>query len=139
VGTQVWPAGVVSPSPEHRTGLIDELQGEAMNAVFEEKFGVDLKGRPTMFTVRGHCSERDGFIHTDPVTKLITDTRAHSRLLDEAPTTAESLLTSSERSLTRRAGNSRSRPFLNTVGPHISRLAGINHSPLGRSLIFAGR
>ena len=52
--------------------LIDELQGEAVQAAFEEKFGVDLTGRPTMFTVRGHCSERDGFIHTDSVTKLIT-------------------------------------------------------------------
>jgi hypothetical protein len=52
--------------------LIDELRGEAVRAAFEEKFAIDLKGRPTMFTVRGRCSERDGFIHTDSATKLIT-------------------------------------------------------------------
>jgi hypothetical protein len=52
--------------------LIDELRGEAVQAAFEEKFGIDLTGRPTMFTVRGRCSPRDGSIHTDSVTKLIT-------------------------------------------------------------------
>jgi SM-20-related protein len=52
--------------------LIDELRGEAVRAAFEEKFGIDLKGRPTMFTVRGRCSTRDGNIHTDSATKLIT-------------------------------------------------------------------
>jgi SM-20-related protein len=52
--------------------LIDELRGEAVQAAFEEKFGIDLKGRPTMFTVRGRCSTRDGNIHTDSATKLIT-------------------------------------------------------------------
>jgi hypothetical protein len=52
--------------------LIDELRGEAVQSAFEEKFGIDLTGRPTMFTVRGRCSERDGGIHTDSVTKIIT-------------------------------------------------------------------
>lgn len=52
--------------------LIDELRGEAVQAAFEQKFGLDLTGRPTMFTVRGRCSERDGGIHTDSVTKIIT-------------------------------------------------------------------
>ena len=52
--------------------LIDELKGEAVQEAFEQKFGMDLTGRPTMFTVRGRCSERDGGIHTDSLTKLIT-------------------------------------------------------------------
>ncbi len=52
--------------------LIDELRGEAVQAAFEEKFGIDLSGRPTMFTVRGRCWEKDGNIHTDSTTKLIT-------------------------------------------------------------------
>jgi len=52
--------------------LIDELSGPAMQVAFERKFGIDLTGRPTMFTVRGRCSERDGGIHTDSVTKIIT-------------------------------------------------------------------
>lgn len=52
--------------------LIDELRGPAMQSAFERKFGLDLDGRPTMFTVRGRCSDRDGGIHTDSVTKIIT-------------------------------------------------------------------
>jgi hypothetical protein len=52
--------------------LIGELRGDAVRAAFEEKFGIDLTDRPTMITVRGRCWERDGSIHTDSVTKLIT-------------------------------------------------------------------
>src|SRR5262249_2711361 len=50
--------------------LIDELRGEAVQAAFERKFGLDLTDRPTMFTVRGRCSDRDGGIHTDSATKI---------------------------------------------------------------------
>src|SRR6184192_1521916 len=39
---------------------------------FEEKFNVDLTNRPDMITVRGRCSEKDGKIHTDSETKIIT-------------------------------------------------------------------
>src|SRR5207237_6077056 len=49
--------------------LIDELQGPAVRAAFEEKFGIDLAGRPTMITVRGRCWEKDGHIHTDSASK----------------------------------------------------------------------
>jgi hypothetical protein len=41
---------------------------------FELKFSIDLTGRPTMITVRGRCSkEKDGKIHTDSKTKIITE------------------------------------------------------------------
>ncbi len=52
--------------------LIDELRGDAVRDAFEEKFGIDLTNRPTMFTVRGRSWEKDGNIHTDSTTKLIT-------------------------------------------------------------------
>jgi hypothetical protein len=52
--------------------LLEELNGPEMRAAFEEKFGLDLAGRPTMLTVRGRCGTRDGNIHTDAVTKIIT-------------------------------------------------------------------
>ena len=52
--------------------LIEELRGDAVREAFAEKFGVDLKNRPTMFTVRGQCWEKDGQIHTDSATKIIT-------------------------------------------------------------------
>ncbi len=52
--------------------LIDELRGDPVREAFEQKFGIDLTGRPTMFTVRGRCAEKDGGIHTDSATKIIT-------------------------------------------------------------------
>jgi hypothetical protein len=52
--------------------LIDELRGKAVRDAFERKFGIDLSGRPTMFTVRSRCWERDGRIHTDSESKIIT-------------------------------------------------------------------
>jgi SM-20-related protein len=48
------------------------LQGPELRALFEEKFGVDLAGRPTMITVRGQCGPRDGRIHTDTESKILT-------------------------------------------------------------------
>ena len=52
--------------------LLKTLTGPEVRAAFEEKFGLDLAGRPTMVTVRGRCGTRDGKIHTDAVTKIIT-------------------------------------------------------------------
>lgn len=52
--------------------LIEELRGDAVREAFEEKFGIDLSQRPTMFTVRSQCCEKDGRIHTDSETKIIT-------------------------------------------------------------------
>ncbi len=52
--------------------LIEELRGDAVREAFEQKFGIDLSERPTMFTVRNQCCEKDGRIHTDSETKIIT-------------------------------------------------------------------
>ena len=52
--------------------FVAELEGDAMRAAFAEKFAIDLAGRPTMITVRGHARAGDGSIHTDTKTKLIT-------------------------------------------------------------------
>lgn len=52
--------------------LIRALSGAQMSRIVEEKFGIDLSGRPTMATVRGQSDARDGQIHTDSKTKLIT-------------------------------------------------------------------
>jgi SM-20-related protein len=52
--------------------LIDEMLGTPFRNAIEEKFNVDLTGRPTMYTVRGFCRARDGKIHTDSKTKIIT-------------------------------------------------------------------
>jgi len=52
--------------------FLDELQSDEFRRAFEEKFGLDLSGRPTTVTVRGQCSPKDGQIHTDSKSKIIT-------------------------------------------------------------------
>lgn len=65
------------PLPELTYGpafrrFMEEIQGPEMTAAFSEKFGIDLTGRPTMVTVRGRARAKDGQIHTDSTTKIIT-------------------------------------------------------------------
>jgi hypothetical protein len=53
-------------------GFLAAIEGPAMRAAFARKFGIDLAGRPTMVTVRGQAQLKDGSIHTDTASKLIT-------------------------------------------------------------------
>lgn len=52
--------------------LLAELDGPEFRALIEDKFGIDLARRPTMFTVRGFCAKSNGKIHTDTASKIIT-------------------------------------------------------------------
>src|SRR5438067_1141012 len=52
--------------------LVAELEGEPLRRTIEEKFALDLSGRPTMITLRGKSDGKDGRIHTDSATKIIT-------------------------------------------------------------------
>ncbi|WP_223247219.1 2OG-Fe(II) oxygenase [Sulfuriferula sp. AH1] len=52
--------------------LMRQLESETFRHAVGQKFDVDLTGRPTMITVRGHTDETDGRIHTDSKTKIIT-------------------------------------------------------------------
>jgi len=52
--------------------LIEELTGAAATEAFSEKFGIDLAPFPTTVTVRGRCGPRDGSIHTDTKSKIVT-------------------------------------------------------------------
>ncbi len=52
--------------------LIDKLEEPELRRLVEEKFSIDLTGRPTLITVRGASRLKDGSIHTDSETKLIT-------------------------------------------------------------------
>jgi len=52
--------------------LVAELRGDSFKNVVQDKFDIDLTHRPTMYTVRGMCRKRDGKIHTDSKTKIIT-------------------------------------------------------------------
>lgn len=52
--------------------VIDELDGPEFEKVIEDKFGVDLKSRPKMYSLRGYTRAKDGQIHTDSKDKIIT-------------------------------------------------------------------
>jgi SM-20-related protein len=66
-----FPVDQVDFGPAFQT-LLDELESEPFREAFEEKFGIDLSGRPTVTTVRGRCDSSDGKIHTDSTSKIIT-------------------------------------------------------------------
>jgi len=52
--------------------LLDELQGDAFRTAVAEKFNVNLDGKPTMITVRGKCGRKDGYVHTDGESKILS-------------------------------------------------------------------
>ena len=62
-------------SLDYRPGfarLVEALTGSALRNAIEEKFGIDLIDRPTLLTLRGQSDGKDGRIHTDSKTKIIT-------------------------------------------------------------------
>jgi len=69
-------AGSHSPSGLKIEGgfkrMVDEVCGAEFRQAVEGKFGVSLAQRPFMYTVRGRTRARDGQIHTDSKTKIIT-------------------------------------------------------------------
>ena len=66
-----YPAADVDYGPAFGE-LVEELQGSGLRHAVEDKFGIDLSGRPTLVTVRGHTRAKDGRIHTDSEWKLVT-------------------------------------------------------------------
>jgi hypothetical protein len=52
--------------------LLKEVEGEAFRSVIARKFGLDISDKPTVTTIRGELRARDGAIHTDSRSKLIT-------------------------------------------------------------------
>jgi len=66
-----FPLPTISCS-EQFMQLIDEMNSESFRKAIESKFSVDLEGKPTMFTVRGRCRLKDGQVHTDSESKIIT-------------------------------------------------------------------
>lgn len=52
--------------------VIDELDGREFEAVIADRFGVDLSGKPKMYSLRGYTRAKDGQIHTDSKDKIIT-------------------------------------------------------------------
>lgn len=67
-----FPLGVLDYGPAFEK-LTNELLSDEVGQAFGEYFGIDLSNRPTTLTVRGRSrASRDGRIHLDSKTKLIT-------------------------------------------------------------------
>jgi SM-20-related protein len=52
--------------------LLDELYQIELRSLISQKFAIDLSNSHTMLTVRGQTNLKDGFIHTDTSSKLMT-------------------------------------------------------------------
>ena len=67
----LYPPDLVDVTGGFRA-VMAALTGEGFREAIEQKFGLSLADRPWMYTVRGHISARDGGIHNDSATKIIT-------------------------------------------------------------------
>ena len=52
--------------------VIEELDGPEFQKAIEDKFSIDLAGRPKMYSLRGYTRAKDGRIHTDSKDKIVT-------------------------------------------------------------------
>lgn len=52
--------------------LVEELEGDLLRNTIERKFEISLTDRPTLITVRGKTRAKDGRIHSDTKSKLMT-------------------------------------------------------------------
>ncbi|MCB9946440.1 MAG: 2OG-Fe(II) oxygenase [Rhodospirillaceae bacterium] len=66
-----FPVSELTYGPQFRA-LLDALYAPEMTQAFADKFALDLGRRPIMVTVRGQAQAKDGRIHTDSKTKVIT-------------------------------------------------------------------
>jgi len=66
-----FPVEAVRLGPAARA-LTTELHGPRLREALAARFGLDLGDAPTMLTLRGWTTERDGHIHVDSVAKRVT-------------------------------------------------------------------
>jgi len=66
-----FPLPTLSYGPAFQS-FMDAIRGPEFTRAVSDKLGLDLSKRPTMVTVRGQSAARDGQIHTDSKTKLVT-------------------------------------------------------------------
>jgi SM-20-related protein len=66
-----FPLPTLSYGPAFQN-FMDAIRGPEFTSAVSDKLGIDLSTRPTMVTVRGQSAAKDGQIHTDSRTKLVT-------------------------------------------------------------------
>jgi len=66
-----FPPDSVKLGPDAKA-LMQAMEGPVLRAAIGRLFGLDLHDAPTMVTLRGWTSERDGRIHCDSLAKRVT-------------------------------------------------------------------
>ena len=66
-----FPSDAVRSGPAAQA-LMQAMEGPELRQAIAEKFDLDLTRAPTMLTVRGWTTQRDGHIHTDSTAKRVT-------------------------------------------------------------------
>jgi SM-20-related protein len=66
-----FPVDAVRLGPA-AAALMEAMAGPMLRGAIERLFSLDLDGSPTMVTLRGWTSDRDGRIHCDSVAKRVT-------------------------------------------------------------------
>lgn len=59
-------------TPDELRQLVEQFDGAEIRSIIGRKLDVDLMDKPMMATLRGHSRAKDGRIHTDSKTKLVT-------------------------------------------------------------------
>lgn len=70
-GPGSFPLDSLSPGPDFQA-LMNELNGPLFCQACSDKFETDLSQNPITITVRGFCQAKDGSIHTDTPSKILT-------------------------------------------------------------------
>lgn len=79
----IFPLNGLSYGPAF-ANLIEDIRSTDLEDIMSEKFGVDLTDKPLMITARGHAHRRDGRIHTDSETKVVTCLLYLNNIWDES-------------------------------------------------------
>jgi hypothetical protein len=66
-----FPTGSLRFGPLARA-LVEAMEGPTLRHAIAETFRLDLAAAPTMLTLRGQTTDRDGHIHTDSIAKRVT-------------------------------------------------------------------
>jgi hypothetical protein len=67
----IFPLSELSYGPAF-AALIDDICSSELQDIMSKKFALDLSDRPLMITVRGQARLKDGRIHTDTESKVVT-------------------------------------------------------------------
>ena len=66
-----FPSDSLTAGPSFKK-LVDELESKELKQLLESKFNINLSNSSVITTVRGVSRKRDGKIHSDSKTKLVT-------------------------------------------------------------------